>query len=206
MEHSDEVGRHELAEQPRDLVDVRRRAQFLELEAQTLAHLPPEAGGVEELHQPLPVLYRVGARDPDTGVVELFRRQREDSFDLVVLQHVVPDRRLVRTGTLREQRRVIRDRGCPGLTRRRGPCPCAPSGGCLSRSSSTSPRTVGATALVEGLPAQAVLPLDAHIGAEDRPGFIVRLRRAQRRPRRGCSLSGACPPPTASRPCPLSRS
>ena len=186
------------------------RAQFLELEAQTLAHLPPEAGGVEELHQPLPVVYRVGARDPavgaDTGVVELVRRQREDSFDLVVLQHVVPDRRLVRTGTLREQRRVIRDRGCPSLTRRRGPCPCAPSGGCLSRSSSTSPRTGGATALVEGPPAQAVLPLDTHIGAADRPGLIVRLRRAQRRPRRGCSLSGARPPPTASRPCPLSRS
>jgi hypothetical protein len=70
-------------------------AQFLALAAQALAHLLPEAAGVDELHLALAVGGLAVADDPDVGadagVVEHVGGQADDGLDQVVLQHVAAD-------------------------------------------------------------------------------------------------------------------
>ena len=56
----------EVAEEARDLLDV-LGAQLLALAAQALAHLLPEAAGVDQLHLALAVLRLAVADDPDVG-------------------------------------------------------------------------------------------------------------------------------------------
>ena len=84
----------ELAEQAGDVLDV-RGAEFLALAAEALAHLLPEAAGVDELHLALARGGLAVADDPDVGadagVVEHVGRQADDGLDQVVLQHVAAD-------------------------------------------------------------------------------------------------------------------
>ena len=100
----------ELAEEPGDLLDV-LVAQFLALAAQALAHLLPEAAGVDQLHLALAMRGLAVADDPDiggdAGVVEHVRGQADDGLHQIVLQHVAADLALARARAAGEQRRAV---------------------------------------------------------------------------------------------------
>src|ERR1035438_3283400 len=101
-----------LAKQPGDIFDV-FGAEFLALAAEALAHLLPEAAGVDEMD----LAYTGGglavADDPDVGadagVVEHVGGQPDDGLDQVVLQHVAADLAFARARAAGEEGRAIQD-------------------------------------------------------------------------------------------------
>ena len=102
-----ELGFEEVTEQARDDGDM-AVVHFLALAAQALAHLLPEAAGVNELHEALAVVGLAVAQHPhiggDAGVVEHVGGQADDGLHEVVLQHVAADLALAAAGAAGEQR------------------------------------------------------------------------------------------------------
>ena len=83
-------------------------AEFLALGAQALAHLLPEAAGINELHLALARQRLAVADDPhigaDAGVVEHVCRQGDDGLHHVVLQHGAANLALAAASAASEQR------------------------------------------------------------------------------------------------------
>ena len=100
----------ESAEQPRHVGDL-LVAHLLAFGAEALAHLPPEARCVDELHLALAMRGLAVGDDPDVGrdagVVEHVGRQADDRLDQIVLQHVAPDFALARPRAAGEERRAV---------------------------------------------------------------------------------------------------
>ena len=86
-------------------------AELLAFAAEALAHLLPEAAGVDQLHLALASGRLAVADDPDVGadarVVEHIGGQADDGLDQIVLQHVAADFALARARAAGEQRRAV---------------------------------------------------------------------------------------------------
>ena len=97
-------------EQAGDFSDVLVR-QFLALAAEALAHLLPEAGGVDQLHVAFARFWLAVGEYPDVGadagVVEHVGGQADDGFDQIVLQHVAADFTFAAACATGEQRRAV---------------------------------------------------------------------------------------------------
>ena len=100
----------ERAEQPRHIGDL-LLAHLLALRAEALAHLPPEARRVDELHLALALRGLAVRHDPDigrnAGVVEHVGRQADDRLHKIVFQHVAPDFAFARSRAAGEERRAV---------------------------------------------------------------------------------------------------